>query len=864
MMNRKIKDGSSIMKMKYPRIIPTLIALFAVVLLSCSSSTSRKYNYSYFIRFKVIKPTSQNLKVVINGYRHESDPWNFSPIEKDAAAGNHWSEWIDLSKWDWHGKVFRSGGIAEYPSISLTVADTATGRRVEGCKFEVQLADSPADEGVVITFSEQSGSDTINFLAPYPLRKNAGEFETATQMIQRQTQWAKEAVGEKPIKLEKFDIISNLWNMNNPSLEEKSVSLLHSLGFNVINNVKPPLLQKYGIKTYEKLWLYQPDPETVLAGWEKTVSSLQKSSASAEDGETLDKIAFWEISDEVSVLNFSNVDKKKLDGWFYDYLKKTDYQNKKSVKKAAPPTPPLEYPLVEISNDILPKTASLEKRKLFYQAAKFGQWWSAKQLKQVNNLILEAQPDAVTSTLLPSHGFFGNAWGPSKIGMSYGMLDIFELAEQDSVNQLAVEDWMGLNHMYGPEYTWTGGQSFGYYNAIVRSAIGDKPIKIQGFITPSDDKYLRLKAYSALGQGAKSFYFWSYGPTYVSTENYWSDLQSQYIGLAKLNRSLEKAEEILYPAKTVADESVEILYSVSHDIWNNDNQAAFVEKRLLWHALRHLQIQPNFLREDDIEAGKLEKYKVLYITDWNITRRASEKIDKWIKNGGTLYLSAGAATRDEFNGHYTPKFAENIWIENPTQKIKYEKSTFNERTILPNIKPLTAVNVEINGKKFNLPAIGVRLDLNQNLKSFAKFEDGKNAGAVIPYGKGQIIAVGFMPMLGYGKLADFKPKTLEEKWKSEPREIIKKSLELAKIDAVIKTNIPVIETNLLNGINGSAIVLANYTYQPVKALIIDVKIPNPVKIAESVEGNNVKIVKQSEGKITLETSLDWTDIIILK
>ena len=48
----------------------------------------------------------------------------------------------------------------------------------------------------------------------------------------------------------------------------------------------------------------------------------------------------------------------------------------------------------------------------------------------------------------------------------------------------------------------------------------------------------------------------------------------------------------LYPAKPVRD-PVAVLYSVSHDYWHNDDPAAFVEKRLLWHALRHLGVQPD-------------------------------------------------------------------------------------------------------------------------------------------------------------------------------------------------------------------------------------------------------------------------------
>ena len=138
----------------------------------------------------------------------------------------------------------------------------------------------------------------------------------------------------------------------------------------------------------------------------------------------------------------------------------------------------------------------------------------------------------------------------------------------------------------------------------MRCAIGQKPMMLRGLITPSDDGYLRLKAYSALGQGAKSFFFWTFGPTYIGTENYWSDLQSEYDGIAKMGRAMAQAEPILYPVKPVHD-PVAILYSVSHDIWHSDDPAAFVEKRLLWHALRHLHVQPDFVREEEIAAGAL-------------------------------------------------------------------------------------------------------------------------------------------------------------------------------------------------------------------------------------------------------------------
>ena len=125
---------------------------------------------------------------------------------------------------------------------------------------------------------------------------------------------------------------------------------------------------------------------------------------------------------------------------------------------------------------------------------------------------------------------------------------------------------------------------------------------MRGLITPSDDGYLRLKAYTALGQGAKSFFFWTFGPTYIGTENYWSDLRSEYDGIAKFARALEKSEKVLYPAKPVRD-PVAMLYPVSHDLWYTDDPASFVENRLTWTALRHLGVQPDFLREEDVRSG---------------------------------------------------------------------------------------------------------------------------------------------------------------------------------------------------------------------------------------------------------------------
>src|SRR6185437_5984208 len=166
----------------------------------------------------------------------------------------------------------------------------------------------------------------------------------------------------------------------------------------------------------------------------------------------------------------------------------------------------VQYPAKAMFEKTLPCEADLPTRRLMYYAAKFGHWWSAHQLRHGTDLIHASIPGMQVETLPSDHGFF-NAWGAPHIGMSYRMLDLFELGAQHSVDQLSAEDWLGLNHMYGPDYTWTGAQSFEYFNAICRSARAEAPagppILQRGLITVSEDNYLRLKACSAIGQGVK-------------------------------------------------------------------------------------------------------------------------------------------------------------------------------------------------------------------------------------------------------------------------------------------------------------------------------------------------------------------------
>lgn len=847
--------------MNRTRFRPPLLVFAALsALLLNTGIRARAEAADIFVRFRVVQPSGARFRVTTGGHRHAGEPW-WLPNVTTEVAGGAWSDWLDLRQWPWHGRMDRSGGIAEWPSMKLTVARVGDGPPMKGCTIAVQLADRPDPASVVIAFTERSDSDTIGFLVPNPLREHVREFETGSQMTARHLAWAKAAAGGAPIPLKKFDLITAIWGHYDPALAHQALETLRLLGFNVTRGVDTSLIRAARMRTYEQEWLYHPDPDVAAKQWREGAARRVAGELTTDEGRWKYRtMAHWVLSDEVQALDLGGVEEGKRDAWFRGYLRG------KGVTDADLPQPiaRVAYPAAALREKTLPRDADLPTRRLLYHAAKFGQWWSARQLRHSTNLIHATLPGMQTETLPTDHGFF-NAWGPPHIGMSYRLLDLFELGAQRSVDQLSAEDWLGLNHMYGPGSTWTGGQTFGYWNAILRSAIADRPILLRALITPSDDRFLRLKAYSALAQGAKSFFFWTFGPTFIGTENYWSDLRSEYDGIAKLTRALARAEDILYPAKPVRD-PVAVLYSVSHDLWHTDNPAAFVEKRLLWHALRHVHIQPDFLREEDVAAGRLKNHKVLYLTDWCISRAASAAIDRWVRAGGVVYLSAGAATRDAFYEPYLPPFAAKLWPEDAAHRLQTEQGhAYNERVDLPGIRPITRATVRLGGTRFTLPVLGCRLDLRGDVpEPFARFGDGAPAGAQVRHGRGRVIALGFLPMLAYGQLARFQPTTLAEKWPAEPRALIRLPLRSAGVISSARASVPVVETSLLTGPNGAALVLANYTYQPIRSLAVDLKLPGLKKRvrAVSTDGKPVQVEKTGTG-VRLRLPLDGTDIVLL-
>ena len=371
-------------------------------------------------------------------------------------------------------------------------------------------------------------------------------------------------------------------------------------------------------------------------------------------------------------------------------------------------------------------------RRIFSFTSRFRQLAGTERLRwNTEALHRELGKEVLSTALVADHPYFGgtglgmgirpdSCWGNHALA-----LDWFDLARRKAVDLIGIEDWMGLQFMYGPNSTWEGFQLMGFQASIMRSG-GRGEVPIIAWITPSDETNLRLKSASALCQGAKHFFYWTYGPTNTSTENYWSDLRGAYDGIAHITRQLAECGDII--AKGAQPKTrVALLYSISSDLFQPFDYLHMLERRCLYLSLVHEQYAVDMLTEEDVVAGRLKDYDVLYAADPCISVRAMEGIRGWVRDGGRLFGTCAAGSMNEF-GEEVDGLADVFGIEG-NGAVELQEGNYGMRGMLNTIPYLD----EVAG----FGVIGMRANVRTNGGEVVeKFKDGSPAVVANRFGKG--------------------------------------------------------------------------------------------------------------------------------
>lgn len=174
------------------------------------------------------------------------------------------------------------------------------------------------------------------------------------------------------------------------------------------------------------------------------------------------------------------------------------------------------------------------------------------------------------------------------------------------------------------------------------------------------------------------------------------------------------------------------------------------ERRLTHSALNWNNYMTDIVPEETVETGKLESYKVLYLTEPNLSEKAQRSIRSWVEQGGVLYLGAEAATRNEYN---QPLRLLDLFIPSGIHletKIEDQSSAFPKRGGFDEVwevkssydqDEITSLNVidQMKGTKNSHPVLVRREKMEiPDSQKIASFENGDAAYVSFAYKKGRV------------------------------------------------------------------------------------------------------------------------------
>ncbi|NQU12062.1 beta-galactosidase trimerization domain-containing protein [bacterium] len=470
-------------------------------------------------------------------------------------------------------------------------------------------------------------------------------------------------------------------------------------------------------------------------------------------------------------------------------------------------------------------------------------------------------------------------------------VDYFDLLASDDQNSLWSEDWANGSSTR---------QCTAYNSELMRSAArGPGQVLGQYLIGYSYRKPWAMKIYTAshAARDHKILNAYWYGPVWSAHEAGppWQNHSIQartesWYGNAEIVREIGGAEDLLYPAKKRQSE-IAILYSSSADIWEMGwNYAYGFERMHTWLALAHRQIPVDFLSEQDVAEGSLKDYKVCYLAGTRLTRAAAAQLPQWVRRGGTLVLTAGAATRDEYN---RPLAALDSIRPATLGELEEPGRYLNSGRYLDTLAVVDRVTLAEGGATLDVLSVKQALTPKGQAEVLGTFGDGSAAVVRGKAGRGTVYTEGFLPGIAYIRRALIARNELLEKAKAagtledpipdpaavipdeailrrsgepwqypaEYREFVVAPALAANPKLPVECSVPLVDAVVMDSEAGSVVVLANYTLQPLAEVMLTVETLKPARRVESVHRGPIKFRKVGRNRISLMLPLQETDFV---
>jgi len=495
-------------------------------------------------------------------------------------------------------------------------------------------------------------------------------------------------------------------------------------------------------------------------------------------------------------------------------------------------------------------------------------------------------------------------------------VDYFELLDSSQQNAIWGEDWANIASTY---------QCAAFNVALMQAAARKRGQRVGHYLIAHAGRTAWDTKTKAAGETARGVRIWknfSYGPAWGTHEggppwrtHVWYAKPEVWKANAEITREIGAVEDWLATAEPAPAE-VALLYSSSSDIWTMWSNLAFGFDRMhTWLALAHAQIPVDILSERDVAAGELARYKVCYFSGPNLTRAAAAQLRAWVEAGGTLWLTADAASRDEFNSFNRPlDELTSLFPAHRGAAATLESFQYSGRLL----DRLTAKDtVAWGGEQLEVLSVKEPLTPRRNSEVLACFSDGAPAVVRGSAGSGHVIQAGFLPALWYIKVAlsarlaaekghadteaavqarppeDGQPEATAASLAASAaneraastsaveRELLERSYNPWDFPANVREALltPVRDANVLPPLScdmplvdavglpceqGTLVVLANHTLRPLEHLTLEFRTDKTVEYVESVRHGRLAFESPRPGTIRWVMPLEASDYVKVK
>lgn len=392
---------------------------------------------------------------------------------------------------------------------------------------------------------------------------------------------------------------------------------------------------------------------------------------------------------------------------------------------------------------------------------------------------------------------------------------------------------------------------------LLRCAQRPNPPDVQAYLASQvsfasrSRRSLQLRAFAALGAGARSMNFYRWGPRYGNTENWYDTDRPRLQTIGDIAHAIGFVDRILAEGGP-RQSRIAILHSIHDARWDSLDRYRHSqsERRVLFHLLRSLHHQPDFIADEippPAQGINWDDYRVIFISQRTMTDATADDLLAWVRRGGHLIALGHCGELDAMG-----------------QPWNRMTSAFGLQTI----RPLESdTHRAIEGSTIGTHAAGAMLvEAADAGDEQAWFSDGTPAKIARAYGEGRMVYLPFQLGRSYHHGGSYQARMKSDVLLGMQMDLLAWTAPLLEPAGlpVAATDNPLIGARLIESEHGTAVILLNTTGAPeAQSVTVSVQHPGNVTV-ESLYQGPLTARQTSDGRLTFELAMGLTDIVRLQ